>query len=82
MPFSSHTYLDLFLQVVTQQNLRVDEIVRGVKGHRVQGPATHTGPKGRPARSLGEHQSPDGGYKALGKGVGEWGTGRCGGKQQ
>ena len=27
------TYLDLFLQIVTQQNLGVDEVVGGIKGH-------------------------------------------------
>lgn len=66
-PFSSCTHLDLFLQVVTQQNLGVDEVVGGIKGHRVQGPAAHAAPTGCPAPGLGEHQPSDGGYKALGR---------------
>lgn len=64
-PFSSRTHLDLFLQVVTQQNLGVDEVVRGIKGHGMQGPAAHTAPKGCSACGLGKHQPPDGGNEAL-----------------
>lgn len=61
----SHTHLDLFLQVVTQQDVGVDEVVRGIQRHRVQGPATDIVFEGSLACSLGEHQPSDGGHKAL-----------------
>lgn len=66
-PPPSHAHLDLFLQVVTQQNVRVDEVVRRIKRHRMQGPATDIAPEGSLARSLWEHQPSDGGHKALGE---------------
>lgn len=67
VPPPSHAHLDLFLQVVTQQNVGVDEVVRRIKRHRMQGPATDIAPEGSLARSLWEHQPSDGGHKALGE---------------
>lgn len=65
LPSLFHAHLDLFLQVVTQQDVGVDEVVRGIKRHRVQGSASGTASEGSLACSLREHQPPDGGHKAL-----------------
>lgn len=69
-PSLSHAHLDLFLQVVTQQDVGVNEVVRGIKRHRVQGPSTDIASKGSLTCSLREHQPSDGRHKAL---VGEEG---------
>lgn len=61
----SRAHLDLFLQVVTQQDVGVDEVVRGIKRHRVQGPAADIAFEGGLACSLREHQPSDGGHEAL-----------------
>lgn len=66
-PSLSPAHLDLFLQVVTQQDVGVNEVVRGIQRHRVQGPATDIASEGSLACSLWEHQPSDGGHKALGR---------------
>lgn len=66
-PTPSHAHLDLLLQVVTQQDVGVDEVVRRIQRHRVQGPATDVVPEGSLACSLREHQPSDGRHKALGE---------------
>lgn len=58
-------YLNLLLDVVEDEPLGVDEVVRGVEGDGVQGPAVDAAPLHRPASRFGPNQPFDWRHKCL-----------------
>lgn len=69
LPCEGITYLHLFLHIIIDQPLWMDEVVWWVQRDRVEGSPVQTALVHLPAPRFGEDQALDGGHKALKRGI-------------